>query len=144
MPAEKTNTLLIKTPEGIVFALQLAGPVTRFVAWSVDVLCVIALAILASRLTSLAGWISGDFANALMTVGYFVISAGYGMALEWFWRGQTIGKRLLRLRVVDAHGLRLHFSQIAIRNLLRFVDLLPVCYMVGGLACFFSRKAQRL
>ena len=24
------------------------------------------------------------------------------MAFEWMWRGQTIGKRVLRLRVVDA------------------------------------------
>ena len=37
MRSSKTNTLLIKTPEGIVFALLLAGPVTRFLAWVVDV-----------------------------------------------------------------------------------------------------------
>src|SRR5438270_4037345 len=112
MAAERTNTLLIKTPEGIVFALQLAGPVTRFVAWGCDLLCIIALSILASRATALAGLISRDFANALTAVTYFVVSMGYGMAMEWFWRGQTIGKRLLHLRVVDAQGLRLHFSQI--------------------------------
>ena len=66
------------------------------------------------------------------------------IALEWWWRGQTIGKRLLRLRVVDAGGLRLHFHQIVIRNLLRFVDSLPAFYFVGGIACLVSRRAQRL
>jgi hypothetical protein len=45
--------------------------------------------------------------------------------MEWRWRGQTIGKRVLRLRVVDAQGLRLHFTQVVLRNLLRFVDMLP-------------------
>jgi len=64
--------------------------------------------------------------------------------LEWFWRGQTLGKRLLRLRVMDAQGLRLQFSQIVIRNLLRFVDMLPAFYLVGGIACLASRRAQRL
>jgi hypothetical protein len=28
--------------------------------------------------------------------------------------------------------------------LLRVVDLLPACYLVGGVACLLSRRAQRL
>ena len=32
----KTNTLLIKTPEGIVFSQLLASPVSRFMAWIID------------------------------------------------------------------------------------------------------------
>jgi RDD family len=64
--------------------------------------------------------------------------------LEWFWRGQTVGKRLLRLRVLDADGLRLQFHQVLMRNMVRFVDMLPGFYLVGGLACLLSRKAQRL
>jgi hypothetical protein len=31
-----------------------------------------------------------------------------------------------------------------VRNLLRAVDFLPALYVVGGLACLFSRHAQRL
>jgi len=83
-------------------------------------------------------------ARAIATVVYFIVSIGYGMAAEWYWRGQTVGKRLLRLRVMDAQGLRLQFSQIVIRNLLRFVDMLPAFYLVGGIACLVSRRAQRL
>jgi hypothetical protein len=66
------------------------------------------------------------------------------MAFEWAWRGQTVGKRLLRLRVVDAEGLKLQFSQIAVRNLLRFVDSLPALYLIGGLTCWFNSRCQRL
>src|SRR2546428_4892968 len=90
------------------------------------------------------GLISLDFARAVLVLAVFVIQIGYGIVCEWFWRGQTIGKRLLRLRVMDAQGLRLQFSQIVIRNLLRFVDLLPAFYLVGGIACLISRRAQRL
>ena len=39
----KTNTLLIRTPEGVVFSQLLAGPVTRFSAWMIDVLCIMAV-----------------------------------------------------------------------------------------------------
>ncbi|MSU51744.1 MAG: hypothetical protein EXS37_22085 [Opitutus sp.] len=48
------------------------------------------------------------------------------------------------LRVVDARGLRLSFAQVALRNLLRFVDGLPVVYLVGGVAALLNRRAQRL
>jgi hypothetical protein len=55
-----------------------------------------------------------------------------------------VGKKLLRLRVLDAQGLRLQFSQVVIRNLLRFVDSLPALYLAGGLVCLLSQRAQRL
>ena len=51
---------------------------------------------------------------------------------------------LFHLRVMDAQALRLQFSQIVIRNLLRFIDSLPIFYLVGGLACLITRHAQRL
>ncbi len=75
---------------------------------------------------------------------FFVMSIGYGMFLEWFWRGQTLGKRLLGLRVMDEQGLHLSSNQIIIRNLLRFVDMLPGQYLLGGLVCLFSPKSQRI
>src|SRR5262249_58768067 len=62
---------------------------------------------------------------------------------EWYWRGQTVGKRMLRLRVVDRQGLRLQPSQIITRNLLRFVDGLPAFYMLGGLTSLLNRQIGR-
>ena len=142
--AMKAAELLIRTPEGIVFSQLLAGPVTRFLAWLIDFLAVLVLMLALSRLVGLLGVISADAANTAFTVGYFVVSFGYAIVLEWAWRGQTIGKKLLRLRVVDAEGLRLQFDQIVTRNLLRFIDMLPLFYFVGGLTCWLTRKCQRL
>jgi uncharacterized RDD family membrane protein YckC len=136
--------LKIQTPEGVVFSFRLAGPVSRFLAWTVDLACVTGAASLLASVLGIAGLISLDVSRALSLLAYFGMSIGYGLATEWFWRGQTVGKRLLRLRVMDEHGLRLQFSQIVIRNLLRFVDMLPAFYLVGGLACFFSKRGQRL
>ncbi len=144
MAASRTDTLTIETPEGIVFSLQLAGPLTRFLAWCVDMACIAAITGGLNAMLGLLGVISRDIAMAAVALAYFIVSVGYGMATEWFWRGQTVGKRLLRLRVADAQGLRLQFSQIAIRNLMRFVDSLPAFYLVGGMACLLSAKAQRL
>jgi hypothetical protein len=93
---------------------------------------------------ALLRFINVGFAQAIALLLQFVVMMGYSIYCEWFWRGQTFGKRALRLRVVDAQGLRLKFSQVVIRNLLRFVDMLPMLYLVGGVACLVSRRAQRL
>jgi hypothetical protein len=69
---------------------------------------------------------------------------GYGMLFEWIWNGQTPGKRVLRLRVMDMHGLRLQLSQVVIRNLLRSVDMMPAFYFLGGAMSVISRNCQRL
>src|SRR5215471_3241451 len=127
----RTSTLSIRTPEGIVFSQLLAGPVTRFLAWFIDILCISALMTILGIALSFIGVISSNFAAALSALSYFVISIGYGIFLEWAWRGQTIGKKVFRLRVVDVEGMRLQFNQIVTRNLLRFVDSLPL-YFVGG------------
>lgn len=140
----KTNTLLIRLPEGIAFSMLLAGPVTRSIAWAVDLFCISVAMSAIGTIAGLLGLVSADFAGALMMILYFIISIGYGIAAEWLWRGQTIGKRLMRLRIMDINGMKLQFSQVVIRNLFRFFDALPVFYFVGGAACLLSKHSQRL
>jgi len=140
----KTDTLHIRTPEGVVFSQWLASPVTRFLAWFIDAVCILVILTALNLIILLVWLMSKNAAGAVNAIGYFVISIGYGILCEWAWRGQTVGKRLFRLRVVDAEGLRLQFNQIVIRNLLRAVDSLPALYFLGGVACWFSRKNQRL
>ena len=139
-----SSTLRLRTPEGIAFDLPLAGPVSRLVAWLVDVAVTGALCALVGGLLSTLGWGVADLASAAMLIAFFVIQFGYAILLEWRWRGQTLGKRLVRLRVVDATGHKLHLNQIMLRNLLRTVDVLPGTYLVGGLACCLTPAAQRL
>ncbi len=139
-----TNAVFIRTPEGIVFPLLPAGPVTRSLAWSLDFAAASVAAGIAGKVLLILAVVSPDLGTAAYILAYFVVSVGYGILLEWRFRGQTLGKRLLRLRVMDAEGLNLSFSQVVIRNLLRVVDMLPAFYLVGGIACLVSRRAQRL
>jgi uncharacterized RDD family membrane protein YckC len=118
--------------------------VTRLAAWVIDKAVVAAAWTAISAIIALLGLFSADLVRGTVAVGYFVLSTGYGMALEWLWNGQTVGKRVLHLRVMDERGLPLRFSQVVVRNLLRAVDSLPIAYLLGGLAALFSRKAQRL
>ncbi len=145
MALPNAQSLVIKTPEGIVFPLLLASPVTRFLALLVDLMAIHVVSIIIGIVSQLVYPIGGeDMAGALYGLASFVVTIGYSMFLEWFWRGQTIGKRMLGLRVMDENGLHLTGQQIIIRNLLRFIDMLPAIYMVGGIACLASSKSQRL
>jgi uncharacterized RDD family membrane protein YckC len=141
---DRINTLIIKTPEGVEFSLRLAGPITRFLAWAIDLATIMAIISIINILFAILGILSRDLAMAANMIGFFVVSIGYGIITEWYWQGQTLGKKLLRLRVLDAQGLRLQFSQVVIRNLLRFVDSLPALYLIGGLVCLLNQRAQRL
>ena len=141
---QQRNTLQIQTPEGVTCALTLAGPISRFLAWIVDGACLLAAVAILSQVARLLSLLSGDIGAATAIISVFVFSTGYAIAFEWFWHGQTIGKRLLGLRVMDESGLRLQFSQVVIRNLLRLVDRLPLMYFLGGIACVLTAKHQRL
>ncbi len=143
------RTIRIRTPEGIVFALLSAGPAIRFFGWLIDLAVIMAMtlglqALLLSVEKHLPLAAHPDFRGGFFTLVFFGLSIGYGMVLEWFWHGRTVGKWLLRLRVMDEQCYRLRFNQVFIRNLLRFIDALPLFYFVGGVAALFSRHGQRL
>ncbi len=144
MNGARKSSLDIETPEGIIFSYPLATPVTRSLACAVDTAAWAGTAWFAVRMANAAGIVSADWAGFLGVILYFAISIGYAISLEWRWRGQTLGKRLFGLRVIDMHGLRLEPAQIVIRNLLRLVDALPMFYLVGGIAALVSRNGQRL
>ena len=136
-------TLSIRTPEGITFDLLLAGIVPRFLGWLVDVAAVLMLSSITGKLLNLLS-ILPSLQLFLTPILYFIVWIGYGIFFEWIWRGQTPGKRLFGMRVMDVEGLQLQFSQVAIRNILRAVDALPAFYLLGGVACCLTSKCQRL
>jgi uncharacterized RDD family membrane protein YckC len=144
MPAVRTHALIIRTPEGIAFSMELAGPVSRFLAWLVDAACISVILTVVWAILQMVAAVHRQFGLALYVLAAFALSIGYAIALEWWWRGQTLGKRILRLRVVDEQGLHLKFSQIVVRNLLRAVDSLPLFYLAGGLTCLLNPLGQRL
>lgn len=144
MRAIETDSLRIRTPEGVTFPLRLAGPVRRCLAMVIDVFCVSVMMTAVGSVVQSFSLLSRDVAAAAYTLVYFVVSTGYGIGSEWRWRGQTIGKRVLGLRVVDAEGLRLRLPQVILRNLLRPVDMLPALYLLGGIVLSGNRRRQRL
>jgi len=140
----RLRELRLRTPEGAEFSFTLASPLLRLLAVSIDFAAIMTAWSTISVLISLLRVFSSDWAGLAMVFGYFVFNTSYDILMEWLWRGQSLGKRVVGLRVVDAQGLQLTLPQIILRNLLRYIDLLPGAYLVGGLTSLINDKAQRL
>lgn len=75
---------------------------------------------------------------------YLAVVLAYHFAFEVA-AGQSVGKRLLGLRVVRADGSRPSVAAIAVRTLLRLVDWLPLLYLVGFIVMLATgERRQRL
>jgi len=83
--------------------------------------------------------------QSLIGVVYFlaaILAFAYFVVMEAMY-GATLGKMLLRLRVVKIDGSPISWSQSFIRNLLRIIDGL-FYYLVGAILVWNSPLRQRL
>jgi uncharacterized RDD family membrane protein YckC len=141
--ASTTVELTIATPEGVLFRLPLAGPASRLYAMLLDVVIVLGTV---NGIGLLVYWIfakAPGFGIMIIMLAEFAIGFAYGALLEGLWNGQTIGKRLFHLRVIDQAGLPLRIEQAWMRNLMRVFDALPFAYLVGGISVLSSPVMQR-
>ena len=134
----------LRTPENVEFHFILAGSSSRFLAWLIDIVIIIAVAVVLLIVFSIFASIAGGLASALFFIAFFLLRWGYFVFFEWIWRGQSIGKKALNLRVMQDRGVSITPLQSIIRNLLRIVDGLPLFYFVGGLTAFFHPGNKRL
>src|SRR5262249_2186802 len=75
----------------------------------------------------------GHFGVAAGIVVMFMLRAFYFTGFELAWNGQTPGKRVCRLRVVNRHGGPLLPAAVIGRNLMREVELfLPLSVALAG------------
>lgn len=73
-------------------------------------------------------------------VDYFTIILFYYTVQEMFWH-KTVGKRIVKLKIVDINYESPKFYQILIRNVFRLVDQLLV---VGSITILFDGRNRRL
>lgn len=120
----------VVTPENISFKHDLAGPFQRLPALMIDLL-IQAAAMLAVVLAFTCSGVGFHLGFGPMLVLIFFMQWFYFGAFEALWNGQTPGKRAARLRVVTIYGQPITGTQAVLRNLLRFVDMMPVAGIPG-------------
>ncbi len=130
----------VNTPEGISLRLSPAGPVPRMLAWMIDIL--IRLGINFVIYTVLA--FLGKTGLGIALILTFLLEWFYPVYFELYKNGQTPGKKSFNLYVTMENASPITPAASIIRNLLRFVDFLPLFYGFGFISMFLTRRFQRL
>ena len=104
------------------------------------------VAALAGQLEVANGSVDASLRSApgVAAVGvWLALAIAYHALFEW-WTGRTIGKVLVRIRVVSEDGSTPSIGASLARNVLRLVDWLPVFYVAGLARMAFSTNSRRL
>lgn len=145
----------VETPELVVVSYDLAGVGSRMNAALIDLLvcflAIMAVAAVGMMITPqrlLEGATPDQFtgwAVAILILAQFVVLWGYYVLCEALADGRTLGKRIMRLRVVRDGGLSVTFGASAVRNLVRILDMQPgFTYLVGILSMILHKQGKRL
>jgi uncharacterized RDD family membrane protein YckC len=149
------KTITIQTPESVELEFTLAGVGNRALALLIDYLIVFLLlslvsvvsSFLSEQLVSLSVWL-GDGTDTidlwLIAIALIVTMAiywGYFVAFETYWQGQTPGKRLTKIRVINDNGKPEGVFQATLRALLRPVDDI---LFIGFFCILFSQQEKRI
>ncbi len=152
-----TDQLSIDTPEQVDLHFPVAGIGSRFIAILLDsIVQAVAFALLYLLIYLTSAWTAinqgmdhqSDTAQkwlvAAMILIHFVLIWGYFALFEAWWKGQTPGKRVMKLRVLKDSGRSITLFESMARNLIRVVDYLPGMYLTGLITMLCNRKNKRL
>jgi uncharacterized RDD family membrane protein YckC len=137
------ETIRITTSQNIDIDYDLAGLGERIIGRLID---------LALFVVILIGGVSLEIvSNSSRILGmpvFFVtclaVATFYDLVCESFFNGQSVGKRIMKIKVISLDGARPSLGQYLIRWVFRIVDFL-VTFQIGGLiAVVATSKRQRI
>src|SRR5437588_2785038 len=146
-PYRTDMTARVVSPEAVPLELETASIGSRFLALLID--WAVQAALLTGLLVAVAaaqssvqgpGW-------AAVTIALFLVFAviwGYPVAMETLWRGRTLGKAALGLRVVTTEGGQVRFRHAAVRAALGLVDFALTSGSAAVISVLATRDNQRL
>ncbi len=150
---QSSDQLHIHTPEQIALELPLAGIGSRFLGLAIDTLLQIVLYIVGSLLLAWIGisgiaryllWVPTSWIPAIAILFFFGVYWGYFAIFEIFWKGQTPGKRLAKIRVIKESGRPINAYEAIARNLMRAIDGLPGMYGAGIVCMMLNAQNRRI
>lgn len=145
----------ISTPENVDLHMELAGFGNRVLACIIDTLIsallnivliggLLAVWFLLKRL-SLSPGILALWSTYLLMIGTtvsFAIVFGYYLFFEGAWQGQTPGKKIVDIRVIEQNGQPITWSSAIVRNLVRLID--QGLMMIGFISMLIDKNERRL
>ena len=130
------KSIEITTAHNIVVTYELASPMQRFLASLIDVMIQGLYLMLIAALFS-------SYLSLLYIFGFLVLFF-YHLAFEVFNEGQSLGKKLVKTRVVSAHGMTPSTEDFFLRWVFRLIDITLSLGSIGLISMLASPKNQRL
>jgi len=119
----RAQARILTPPEGVPLDFEIAGVGVRVGAQFLDILITVVGLIC---LMILLAWLDLTTPQTLVAIGsllFFVIRIPYYVLSELVWNGQTLGKRLLKIKVVSHDGGPLRTHSIVLRNLMKEAEV---------------------
>lgn len=110
-------------PEGVPLKFETAGLGLRFGAQLLDIVLTLLGIGAFLLLLALLNILPSSVLMTLFALLFFLIRAPYYILAEILWNGQTLGKRICRIRVIGADGRSLRPYQVAVRNLMKEAEV---------------------
>ncbi|WP_339917770.1 RDD family protein [Yeosuana marina] len=135
------SELQINTTQNVKIKFKAAGAGERLLAFIIDLAIKIGYLVVVSNVfdafKNMDQW-SQIGINTILSLPVMF----YTFALESFLQGQTLGKRVLKIRVVKIDGYQASISDYAVRWFFRIVDI--YVFGLGFFVMMFNKKTQRL
>jgi uncharacterized RDD family membrane protein YckC len=141
------STVQINTTQNVNINFELAGFGERLLASLTDLFVIISYMYIVSYLLSIfdISFLSTDRWSNIAVQSILGLPAGlYTFLSELFFRGQTLGKMILKIKVVKIDGYSASFADYFIRWIMRIVDIWFGFAIVGIISIIVSKNNQRL
>lgn len=121
-PLTKSRNMLLP-PEGVPLHFEVAGVGARIGAQMIDILITVLAAVAVVLILSELQLAQNQTLDAVFLLLFFLGRIPYYVATELLWNGQTLGKRMLKLKVVSANGRSLTAQSLVVRNLMKEAEV---------------------
>lgn len=143
------SELSINTTQNVTINFTAASLGHRILAFGVDLLVIIAYLISVFTLMAYSGFSDSlsrmdSWSQMAVQSIIFLPVMFYSLLFETFFEGQSLGKKLLRIKVVKIEGYQASFGDYLIRWLFRMIDIVLSSGVIGLFAIILNKKAQRL
>ena len=137
----------VATSFNIELEFEAAASYKRFLAWLTDLAIMYGYLMVVSKIISalnIGNSITDLYNMSAIWLIIFVPILLYHLLCELFLNGQSMGKKLFRIKVISENGNRPELHQLLLRWLLRFVDM-SITFGLGALiSSLVTPKNQRL
>ena len=140
------ETIKISTAQNIDIEYEVAGLGERVLARLIDLAGFAMIYIIAIVLFGVAFSSRSPIGFYVVMITFFVLFLFYDLVCELTMNGQSLGKKVMKIRVISLTGAQPTLSQYLLRWLFRIIDVSVIFGfgVVAILAVAFSEKHQRI